>query len=100
MGKALSEIRAELHVVGNWSDKQETEEISFHLGHWWGNILRKNSQMLHQINAWWKILKNVFEFTHKSNTDLNQRRNTLLKRVLFLTRFSLSFLVITGANWA
>jgi hypothetical protein len=52
MGKALSEIRAELHVVGNWSDKQETEEISFHLGHWWGNILRKNSQMLQKIKAW------------------------------------------------
>jgi hypothetical protein len=33
-GKDSSEIRAELHMVGNWSDMQVTEEISFHLGHW------------------------------------------------------------------
>jgi hypothetical protein len=33
-GNGSSEVRAEVHVVGNWSDMQMTEGISFHLDYW------------------------------------------------------------------
>jgi hypothetical protein len=33
--------------------------------------------MLHKIKDYWKILKNLFYFTDKSNTDINQSRDTL-----------------------